>query len=231
MAVDFIPNDFINIGDFDIIGDEFTLMAWVNPDAFGSDPRIIAKTTGTSSDGNFWALLVNAGGPFINVRVNTGGGVGVFPQHNGTTVIPTGAWQHFVGVYDGATMRVYLNGVQDGGTTAKSGTIKTGAQDVWIGATPNTASDRPWDGDIDDARIYQRALTAEEILTIFTARGTDGIVDGLLSRYQLNEQPTGIVAPVTADFVKDAGPSKNDGDAVGGPIYSDSILRFRRKGF
>ncbi|KKL97978.1 hypothetical protein LCGC14_1829030 [marine sediment metagenome] len=229
MAVDFIPNDFINIGDFDIVGDEFTLMAWINPDSFPEDPRIIAKATGTASAGNFWALLVD-GPTVLEVRVNVGAGAGVFNSHQGITVPPTGVWQHVAGVYDGSTLRVYLDGVQDGGTSAVLGTIRTGSQDVWLGANPNTASDRPWDGDIDDARIYDRALTAEEILTIFTARGTDGIVDGLLSRYQLNEQPPGTVVPVTADFVKDAGPSKNDGDAVGGPIYSDSILRFRRKG-
>ncbi len=230
MALDFIPDDFVDIGTFDVIGDEITVMAWVNPDAFPSDPRVIAKGTSPASADHFWVLLVVGGAPpnEIELRVFAGGS---FASHTGTLGVPTGSWTHICAVYDGVDMRVFFNGVQDGGTTAKAGVIRVGAAPVWIGGMPTTPSDRPWDGDIDDARIYQRALSAEEILTIFTARGTDGIVDGLLSRYHLNEQPPGTVAPVTANFVKDVGPSKNDGDAVGGPIYSDSILRFRRKGF
>ena len=72
-------------------------------------------------------------------------------------------WVHVAAVYDGAAMRLYQDCVQVG-STSKSGSITTNnAVSSWIGGNPPDAKSRPWDGQIDDVRIYSRALSAQEI--------------------------------------------------------------------
>ena len=227
MPLDFTPDDFVDLGIFDIIGDEITLMAWVNPDAYGSDPRIISRATTTATSDLFWTLLVQGGGGNLpEFRVFAGGSGTLFIGSTSLTPF-IGTWFHLAGVYDGVDLKIYLNGVQDGGSTAKAGAIRTGGAPTWIGANPLTASDRPWDGEIEDARIYSRALSADEMLTIFNAEGVDGIADGLLTKHHMLEGAPGVAA-VGAGTVKDAAGNHN-GTPTGSPVYSASNLRFRRR--
>jgi len=58
---------------------------------------------------------------------------------------------------------LYLNGAQVG-STGKSGSLSTNSGvSVWIGGNPPEGSARPWDGLLDEVRIYDRALSAGEI--------------------------------------------------------------------
>jgi hypothetical protein len=74
--------------------------------------------------------------------------------------IPTGAWTHLAATYDGATVRLYVNGTQvralsaSGAMTVSTGPLKIGGNAIWS----------EWfAGLIDDVRVYNRALTAAEI--------------------------------------------------------------------
>jgi len=72
-----------------------------------------------------------------------------------------GQWHHLAGVYDGAKLSLY----QDGGSVdSKSlhGRINSNWSRVLIGEN-GQAPNRYWNGLIDDVRLYNRALTAEEI--------------------------------------------------------------------
>ena len=70
-----------------------------------------------------------------------------------------GQWFHVVGTYDGSTQKIYLDGVQVA-TTALSITLKQSSFKVMLGGyTTGLYSLNP----IAQPRIYNRALTAEEI--------------------------------------------------------------------
>jgi len=77
-------------------------------------------------------------------------------------------WHHFVGVYDGAP-HLYENGVLLGsGTTIDGNTRIGGATEVWwIGGTGSGGGQFNWNGLIDEVRIYNRALTEEEITELY----------------------------------------------------------------
>jgi hypothetical protein len=63
-------------------------------------------------------------------------------------------------------MELFLDGVSVG-SVPKSGSLSTDPSvGVWIGSNPPTASSKPWDGLIDEVRIYDRALTPAEILLL-----------------------------------------------------------------
>lgn len=83
----------------------------------------------------------------------------------------TGAYEHLVATYDGTTMRLYVNGESTGATRAYSagatGVLKD-LNGVRIGGNFN--STQPWfNGNIPIAKIYNQALTAEEVKQNFNA--------------------------------------------------------------
>ncbi len=63
--------------------------------------------------------------------------------------------------------------------------------------------------------------------TIYAARGSDGIVDGLVSRWLLNEGAPG-TNPSGTNII-DVGGGGNTMTAVGTTTYSGSRLSFRRR--
>jgi beta-galactosidase len=79
----------------------------------------------------------------------------------GVKEIGPGQWHHVAGVYDGAKMCLYVDGVLDASQEA-SGTIRTNDTLVQIGAN-NDMRDRFWNGSIDDVRLYNYALDATQI--------------------------------------------------------------------
>ena len=74
-------------------------------------------------------------------------------------MIPTGTWTHIAGTYDGANLRLYVNGVLVK-TQARTGTIFSSPNPLYIGGKGSQFS-----GLIDEVRVYNRALSAAEINT------------------------------------------------------------------
>lgn len=108
--------------------------------------------------GGLWDFRINSAGQ-LRVIVS-GGGI------SGTVSINTGQWVHVVAVLPfGADntddIRLYVDGTLQTGGAATSQKIDTQLSGpVRIG---NSESGTPFNGTIDDVRIYNRALTAEEI--------------------------------------------------------------------
>ena len=69
-------------------------------------------------------------------------------------------WTHFAITYDGATIRLYVNGVQ-AGTRAQTGTLLTSTQALRFGG--NAVWPEWFRGRLDEIRVYDRALTAAQI--------------------------------------------------------------------
>jgi len=82
------------------------------------------------------------------------------------TGLTVGTWFHIVGVANGSYVRLYVNGVAVGSPTAYDGTIKSSSDAVYVSAA-NLHPDRYFDGIIDGVRIYNRALSAAEISTLY----------------------------------------------------------------
>ncbi len=161
-------DDYISVGTFNVTGNAITLAGWYKADTFGptgNDPRIISKAIDWQSNNTYWLLSVNDTTPttgLLRFRLdNTTPTERSIDQ--GATV--TNVWTHIAGVYDGTTMRLYKDGVEVG-NTAQTGNIRTGAHAVWIGANPPNVADRPFTGFIDDVRIYDKALTAAQVLSL-----------------------------------------------------------------
>lgn len=90
-------------------------------------------------------------------------GMGVKTKGSMTAVtygkIANKTWVHFVGTFDGAKIRVYLNG-KFVTTSAVEGNIES-PEEVTVGS--NSLNNLHWKGVVDDLRFYNRILTDEEI--------------------------------------------------------------------
>jgi hypothetical protein len=107
--------------------------------------------------------------------------------------INDGEWHHLAGVFDSQTntLKMYVDGVQDGSTETTSGTLLTSTQPVSIGsAEPNYVSTEYFNGTIDDVRIYSRALSSQEILSLYQSGSciheSDSDCSGCVSISELN---------------------------------------------
>jgi len=86
-----------------------------------------------------------------------------------TTALSLDTWHHITGTYDGANIKIYVNGVLED-TTAHTGVKSSPTNRVGLAAIVGRSGDTPvsyYDGDIDDLAYFNRALTAEEVYQIY----------------------------------------------------------------
>jgi len=170
-ALDFDgTDDHVDVGAFDVTGNALTLAAWIQSrelaNCSSADCRIVSKATGTAEADHWFMLSTISGGSsaVLRFRLKTDGSTTTLIAGSGT--LPENTWFHAAAVYDGSTMELFLNGISVG-STSKSGSLSTNpGVGVWIGGNPPLASSKPWDGLIDEVRIYDRALTPGEILAL-----------------------------------------------------------------
>ena len=154
-------NDHVNVANSPSLNpsDEITLAAWIAPYDVSASGEIIAKSNGTDPQ---YYLRVQAGG-----KIRFGIGATVL---NGNSTLSPFQWHLVAGTYDGATMKIYVDGVLDT-VMSKNGPMHDNGVDVWIGCR-RFRTLLAFNGLIDNLRIYSRALSANEI----QALGTPGQV-------------------------------------------------------
>ena len=172
-AVRFYGNDYgsddrISCGTFNVTGDAITIAAWFKADTFTGDwydGRIVAKTTGTADADHTWMLSTiressASHKKLLRFRLKTNNSTITLIASSG--YLSTDTWYHAAAVYDGSTMKLYLD-ANEVGSVEKSGPITSTTTSVAIGHNPPDAGNTPWDGLIDDVRIYQRALSQADL--------------------------------------------------------------------
>jgi len=83
---------------------------------------------------------------------------------DGQTELETETWYFVAFTYDGSALSVYVNGKLDG-VIFFEGNIKQGTDDIYIGSDQRYSS--YYDGNLDDIRVFNRALSAHEILDLY----------------------------------------------------------------
>ena len=135
--------------------DRMTLEAWVYPLSAFDDTTILLK----ERPGQFaYALYASDGGnrPFAELFATSG----TLIEARSFATLSTNAWSHVAATFDGAMMRLYINGNLVGGRI-RSGSVITSASPLRIGGSALFGD--YFAGRIDELRIYRRVLTAAEI--------------------------------------------------------------------
>jgi hypothetical protein len=151
-------DDYMDISHSDSImpTSAITVEAWVNTQQKDVWQGIVGKNNNTYPYyyGGYWLGITYAN--TFRFWIDIGG----TPQTVGSTdIINLNTWYHVVGVYDGSTVKIYVDGILKGSTSA-TGSITAVTTSLRIGYTYDGSR---FNGLIDEVRIYNRALSEEEI--------------------------------------------------------------------
>ena len=143
------------------------------PDATSLKPTNISvslwfKSTSSAQTGVLGKYSVGGSAPGYGVRFNftankIGFWVGGATWTDSNKSVNDGIWHHFVGTYDGKNATVYIDGVLDK-SQAETGNL-SGSVNLLLGQVNNVATS--FSGTIDEARIYNRALSAQEVSQLY----------------------------------------------------------------
>lgn len=164
-------NDWVDIPD-DISPEHITLEAWIYPTGFDDSSGdqgnpIITKETGRGtppwSESFAWRLRITPRTHKLQLQCFTPTGSPGGGSVISDTVLEIGNWYHVAGTYDGTRTKVYIDGAREGSYTASiSEPLVTSNLPTAIGHLPNW-SVQWFQGIIDEARIYDKALPDSEI--------------------------------------------------------------------
>jgi hypothetical protein len=156
-------DDFVRIENNTALDNQTpTVEVWVKTNATNQNGFWFEKGTVNSQ----YSLFQEGTG--IQWRMNIGGVTNLTTTT--ATYINTSNWYQVVGTYTSGTRRLYINGVQVNSDT-QSGTIATNSGGMSIGVYGGFSGGRGYyyNGNLSMCRIYNRALTATEVLQNFNA--------------------------------------------------------------
>jgi hypothetical protein len=160
-------DDYVLVHDspsINITGNQMTIEVWINPSIAGQQDKWIVKKMFAGTEG--YRLGLVGGKVFLQIPNSTAWSYGL----SGTTYLLANTWYHAIGTYDGSTMKIYVNGTLES-SMSKTENIIPAADNLWIGTWTSTTAH--FNGTIDEVRIYNRALTADEIKASYDAKASD----------------------------------------------------------
>lgn len=151
-------DDYINTGlNINVGTGDFALSSWVYLNADNAAQESITTSYGSSTDGvilnadttstSGWRFWING----TDARLGT-------PENH------LQEWTHIIALRDSGTAKVYINGKLIGSFDA-SGVNADATGTFHIGSRSDGT--KIWDGEIDDVRIYNRALTPLEVEQLY----------------------------------------------------------------
>lgn len=159
-------NDEINMGDVsDVEGiDDLSLSLWIKIINNSEDGKLISKGSYFTSPSSF-AMIYSGVTKRISFSVSNSRYRWI------SFTLTNNQWYHLTGVYSNSSnfMKIYINGVEPTGG-ADDGTFITipdNSYDLLIG---NDNTSLYFNGTIDDVRIYNRSLSADEIKALYNQR-------------------------------------------------------------
>ncbi len=138
---------------------QLTVSAWIKKISSTPDRVILHRRRGTDVSDDFKLSMTGLRPDF---HIN-------FQSAASPTNIPLNTWVHLVGTYDGTNIRIYVDGVLQGTTSAPGITFPGQAvgNPIVFGAELEGANYQGYlDGHISEAAIWSRALNQAEITTL-----------------------------------------------------------------
>lgn len=138
--------------------DAFSVSFWMKGDA--SPDQYLRRVLIFNNDVDYGAFAVDNQNIFNYYIGNQNGGI---PY----TLTPQ-TWLHVVGINNGNNTQLYINGAS-AGTLAVFGGVSA-AYFKLLAIAYDSSNNRFWSGSIDELRIYNRAITPEEVTQLYNLK-------------------------------------------------------------
>jgi hypothetical protein len=159
-------DDYVEVADDDCldITDEITLSAWIRPrNTSAVDEQFIVSKWDVSSS---YGMRLESANPRFFLMAGSSKIAKTYTDLNTSPDV----WAHVVATWDGQTMKAYLNGTVSEQNEPFAGIINISDAPVAIGFNPGYdggLGGAYFDGMIDDVRIYDRALSPNDISELY----------------------------------------------------------------
>lgn len=176
-------DDYVNVSNPDLeVGNAITVEAWIKAESWQPmlyKGTVISNGNNSGGDNGFDFRAAENGKAEFNISVD-----GAWVTATTDALMSVNEWNHIAATYDGATLKVYVNGVLEV-SNQTSGTISAFGGDLFFAECPGWTG-RFFNGNIDEVRIYNVALTSEEIMADICSPLT-GSEAGITGYWPMNE--------------------------------------------
>jgi hypothetical protein len=168
---------------------DFSFSTWIKIDSNNAEHEIIFGNDPNGWVSNWMTFVTNAG----RVQLYTIEGGGNVTQVQSTSNVRDGEWHHAVVVRNGTSHKIYIDGVEEDETI---GVVRNITDTKTEGFSKESYSGwEHFDGYIDDTRVYNRALSSEEVEHLYrlgegvkvattpTLASDDSLSDGLVGHW------------------------------------------------
>ncbi|MBI2566496.1 MAG: VCBS repeat-containing protein [Candidatus Schekmanbacteria bacterium] len=155
----------VDAGYWGVQASALTVAAWFRAESFdNADARLVSKAAGPAEQEHDWMLstTTSGGGMRLRGRLRAAGSTLTVIAASGD--LQAGRWIHAAVVYDGSEVRLYKDGELVGSAPKSGALADSPGTKVLVGSNPDGYA--AFDGLIDDVRIYDRALGADEIMAV-----------------------------------------------------------------
>lgn len=206
-------DDYISVSDSSLLNltHSFTVAGWIKLAATGRDHVIFDSGTQSTR----WIIQIESTNNKIDFVERD------IADNLSSTGLVAEQWYHIVVIKNGdgaSNLSFYLNGQSDG--VASVGSVTTPSGEKRIGIWTESASN-PFYGLMDDFRVYNRALSGQEVLNLYNSSGE---ALGILNTAHRNTLTNGLVGywsfdgpMVSGTIARDSSPYNNNGTLTNGP--------------
>ena len=166
---------------------KFSLCVWIEiGEAMVDWTGLLNNWNGAGAGGYYLGM-----NPTQGVRWNVNG-----PLNIDSETIPTGEWTHIAATYNGVDSRLYINGALAGSATNNTPIVASP-----LPFTVASQADLPtlqFPGKLDDILVYNREISAQEILDIFNILSIDD-VEAFASKINMHPNPASSIVTISYD--------------------------------
>ncbi len=152
----------------------FSITAWyLCSSGTTNDTHLVYKqrSTGTAN-GAFWGYTLrtdDSGSQVSRLQFQVGNGTTSYDLYSVSNALSSGngIWNHVAGVFNNGNIQIYINGSLGNSAviSAPKSISYVGMDNLCLGG--NTGTIREINGKLDDVRFYNKALSAQEIISIY----------------------------------------------------------------
>ncbi len=212
-------NDYIDLvgEDIDLSTTDFTISVWFRR-LETDDYHFIYDKRDATSDGFVFGVWNNPTGNTVNKLAGWVNGISVLSD----TLITDGEWHHGVFVADrDGNGQIYLDGVADGSAVSISGQTISVTPNARISKRSFGVDEHFWNGSLEDLRIYNYALSINEISTLYNSyrpkSSSTSLYKGLVGHWMLDSEGYNSVT----ERITDKTPYENHGVNSGASLTTD----------